>query len=61
MARICFSSDWKTDTGFFNAREEVRNMSPEIRINGQLITSVPDETGVHQTLAGKPCTSTLMV
>ncbi|MEX2007171.1 MAG: hypothetical protein WD992_00135 [Candidatus Levyibacteriota bacterium] len=30
------------------------NMSPEIRRNGQLIARVPDETGIHTTLNGKP-------
>lgn len=29
-------------------------MSPEIRINGELVASVPDETGIHQKLDGKP-------
>lgn len=29
-------------------------MSPEIRLNNKLIASVPDETGMYQTLNGKP-------
>ncbi len=28
-------------------------MSPEIRVNKNLIASVPDETGIYQTLSGK--------
>ena len=29
-------------------------MSPEIRVNKDLIASVPDETGWYQTISGKP-------
>lgn len=29
-------------------------MSPEIRINGQLIADTPDKTGTYTTTAGKP-------
>jgi hypothetical protein len=29
------------------------DMSPEIRINGELFADVPDQTGVYQTLKGK--------
>lgn len=29
-------------------------MCPEIRVEGKLIADVPDETGMHQTLNGKP-------
>lgn len=29
-------------------------MSPEIRVNGKLVASVPDKTGLHQALDGTP-------
>lgn len=35
-------------------RKGVNNMSPEIRISGQLVASVPDESGLYEALDGTP-------
>lgn len=39
---------------FGEARREVINMAPEIWRGEKLVANVPDETGMHKTLSGKP-------